>query len=338
MPKVTVLMPTYNVAPWVEEAIRSVLSQSFKDFILLVMDDCSSDNTLDVVRGIEDSRIQIERNDHNLGLSENLNRGLSFITTEYVSRMDGDDIAEPTWLEKEIAILDAHPEIGICGAGFQRFGTSHSLVRFPEYHEDTAAQMLFSCSVIVPTFRMSLYHKQKLRYRADAFPAEDYWFWADCLRHTKIYNIQETLFHYRMHASQICTSKRDIQQVKVAEVRRYMLQWLNPNIPEPQVQYFLNNFVLGNISNKFVYHQYKSFSDYLINKNDEVGHFSKQALHKCFHNHIVLSLYDTIVNKYFAQGYSIRNYFSYLFSGLSFHTNFRYESKFFLKSLLRRKA
>ena len=183
-------MPTYNVAPWVDEAIQSVLKQTYRDFELLVIDDCSTDDTVSVVRSIDDPRIRIIQNEKNVGLAENLNRGLSHISTEYVARMDGDDIAEPFWLEREVAVLDSHPEIGICSAGFERFGTVKSLVRFPERHEDCMANMLFECSVIVPTFRMSLYRDHGLRYSSEAFPAEDYRFWAECLRVTRVYNIQ----------------------------------------------------------------------------------------------------------------------------------------------------
>ena len=125
-------MPTYNVAPYVKEAIESVLRQSYHDFEMLVVDDASTDDTLAVVHSIYDPRIRIAAFDNNVGLAENLNRGLALIDTEYVARMDGDDIAEPFWLEKEVAVLDTHPEIGICSGGFERFGTVQSLVRFPE--------------------------------------------------------------------------------------------------------------------------------------------------------------------------------------------------------------
>ena len=132
-------MPTYNVAPWVEEAIRSVLRQTYRDFELLVVDDASTDDTLDRVRSIDDPRIRIASFPNNVGLSENLNRGLDLIDTELVARMDGDDIAEPDWLETGIRVLDSHPEVGVCSFGFQFFGTKTSLVRFPEHHEDSKA-------------------------------------------------------------------------------------------------------------------------------------------------------------------------------------------------------
>lgn len=338
MAKVTVLMPTYNVAPYVKEAIESVLRQSYRDFELLVVDDASTDDTLAVVRSIDDPRIRIAAFDNNVGLAENLNRGLALINTEYVARMDGDDIAEPYWLEREVAILDSHPEIGICSGGFERFGTVKSLVRFPERHEDCMANMLFECSVIVPTFRMSLYRDHGLRYRTDAFPAEDYRFWAECLRVTKIYNLQETLFHYRMHPTQICTARREEQQKKVAEVRRYMLEWLNPNFTEEERQYYTGQFMAPQIASRQDYNERRGFCKKMIEKNRSMGHFDEKALRLRLKKHLTLTLYSTLVERYFNSGYSISKYLRYLGSGLALKTGWHYESRFLLKSLLGRKA
>lgn len=338
MAKVTVLMPTYNVTPYVKEAIASVLRQTYRDFELLVIDDCSTDNTVSLVRSIDDPRIRIVQNEKNLGLAENLNRGLSHITTEYVARMDGDDIAEPFWLEREVTILDSHPEIGICSGGFERFGTVKSLVRFPERHEDCMANMLFECSVIVPTFRMSLYRNHGLRYSTEAFPAEDYRFWAECLRVTRIYNIQETLFHYRMHPTQICTARREEQQRKVALVRRYMLEWLSPDFTEEEMQYYTGQFMAPQISSPQDYTERKSFSRKLVDKNRSVGHFSEEALRRRLDKHLRLTLYSTIVERYFRNRYTLLAYMRYLFSGMALRCGRKYETKFLLKSLLCKKA
>ncbi len=337
MAKVTVLMPTYNVEKYVREAVESVLRQTFTDFELLVIDDCSTDGTLEVVRSISDPRIRIERNTKNLGLADNLNRGLNLIDTELVARMDGDDIAEPFWLEREVEVLDRHPEIGIVSGGFERFGTQQSLVRFPERHEDGLANMLFECTVIVPTYRMSLYREHGLRYSTDAFPAEDYRFWAECLRVTKLYNIQETLFHYRMHPMQICTEKRVVQQEKVAQVRRYMLEWLSDKFSEEEKQYYVRQFTRRDIDTREDWMRRKSFAQKMIEMNRSVRHFDEAALRRRLDKHLTLSLYDTIVNHYFADGYSVGKYIKYLGSGLALKTGRKYETKFLLKSLLHKK-
>lgn len=330
-------MPTYNVAPYVKEAVESVLRQTYRDFELLVVDDCSTDETVGIVQGINDSRIRIAAFHENVGLSENLNRGLALIDTELVSRMDGDDIAEPYWLEQEVSVLDANPDIGVCSGGFERFGTKKSLVRFPERHEDIMANMLFECSVIVPTFRMSLYRDHGLRYSAEAFPAEDYRFWAECIRVTKIHNVQETLFHYRMHPTQICTARRVEQQHKVAEVRRYMLEWMSPDFTEEEKEYYIGPFMATQIASRQDLKERKAFCERMIVKNRGMGHFDEGALCRRMDKHLTLTLYNTIVERYFEGGYSLSRYLRYLTSGFAFQTGRKYEGKFFLKSLLYRK-
>lgn len=337
MAKVTVLMPTYNVAPYVQEAVESVLRQTFSDFELLVIDDCSTDGTLDVVREIVDPRIRIVKNERNLGLADNLNRGLSLIETELVARMDGDDIAEPHWLKSEVEYLEAHPEIGICGGGFERFGTANTLVRMPEKPDEIKVQMLRQCSIIVPTFRMNLYKDYNLRYRSDAFPAEDYRFWADCLRVTKAYNIQDTLFHYRMHPSQICSSMVTKQQKKVNEVRHYMLDLFGDNLTAEDRNYFIEKFISTDIKDKADLRLHYEFIDKLVRINQSNHSFDEKTLRRVLQNQVRLDLYNTIISKYFSNGYGIPAYMRYLFSGISFKTFPKLEMKMFFKSLLHRK-
>lgn len=333
MPRVTVLMPTYNVAPWVEESIRSVLNQTYRDFDLLVVDDASTDNTLDVVRSIDDPRIRVASFPDNVGLSENLNRGLDMIDTELVARMDGDDIAEPDWLETGIRVLDSHPDVGICSFGFQFFGAKNSLVRFPEQHEDSKAQMLFGCTVIVPVFRRAVMADNHLRYSTDAFPAEDYMMWANTYRVTKVYNVQRTLFHYRTHPTQISTSRRQAQIVKSNEVRLRMLDWLSPDFSDNEKDYFLNSFVPCKIEYKKDIVDLKNFAQLIINRNTQ-GRYDSRALTRKFRSHIAYGALDYAERTYFPKRYSLSALMRLLTSGLYPTLPTKNRRKILVKSLL----
>lgn len=336
MPRVTILMPTYNVAPYIEEAIASVLRQTYRDFELLVLDDCSTDDTWNLVCRISDPRIHPIRHRQNLGLAENLNWGLDHIDTELVARMDGDDIAEPDWLEQEVAWLDRHPEVGICGAGFTLFGSKHYDVIFPSKPEEVAANMLFECCVTVPTFRLDLIHRHNLRYRSDAFPAEDYRFWVDCLPYTRICNIPRILFRYRRHERQISTVLQERQRQQSDAVRRIMLHRLNDRISEADSDYFLRYYAPGVLSGRADYRQMRQFGRKLLKMNHASGHFSQKALrHRC-HRQEVQALYRHITEHHFRNGYSLAAYLRYLTSGCAGHTTLRYELKFLLKSILHR--
>ena len=336
MPRITVLMPTYNVASWVEEAIYSVLNQTYKDFDLLVVDDASSDDTLAHVKAIDDPRIRIAAFPNNVGLADNLNRGLDMIDTELVARMDGDDIAEPDWLETGVKVLDSHPEVGVCSFGFQFFGAKTSLVRFPEHHEDSKAQMLFGCTVIVPVLRRSVFVDHNLRYSTEAFPAEDYMMWADVYRVTKIYNVQRTLFHYRTHPTQISTARRQAQIEKSNEVRLRMLEWLSPDFSEEEKHYFLETFVPCKISTIQEVDQLKGFASSMVNKNVQ-GHFDSSALRNKFRSHIAYGALAFAENHYFAEGYNPIRFLKLLNSGLYGTLPVKNRRKLFVKSLLMKK-
>lgn len=336
MPRVTVLMPTYNVAPWVEEAIQSVLNQTYRDFELLVVDDASTDNTLDRVRAIDDPRIRIASFPNNVGLSENLNRGLDIIDTELVARMDGDDIAEPDWLETGIHVLDTHPEVGICSFGFQFFGAKNSLVRFPEQHEDSKAQMLFGCTVIVPVFRRAVMADNHLRYSTEAFPAEDYMMWSNVYPLTQIYNVQRTLFHYRTHPTQISTSRREAQIVKSNEVRLKMLHWLNPDFSDEEKRFFLDVFVPCKINSKGDVTKLKDFAQLLIDRNTH-GNYSTEALRRKFKFHIAYGVLEYAERTYFPHGYSPFALLRLLSSGLYPTLPAKNRRKIMVKSLLLKK-
>lgn len=336
MPRITVLMPTYNVAPWVDEAIQSVLNQSYKDFEILVVDDASNDDTLVHVKAINDSRIRIAAFPNNVGLADNLNRGLDLIDTELVARMDGDDIAEPDWLETGIKVLDSHPEVGVCSFGFQFFGTKTSLVRFPEWNEDSKAQMLFGCTVIVPVLRRSVFVDNDLRYSTEAFPAEDYMMWSNVYRVTQVYNVQRTLFHYRTHETQISTAKRQAQIEKSNEVRLKMLNWLNEGFSNEEKRYFLDVFVPCVVNGKTSVDELKQFAELLISRNTQ-EHYDSEALRKKFKSHIAYGALDFAERHYFFKGYGLPNYVRLLFSGMYGTIPAKNRRKLFVKSMLMRK-
>lgn len=111
MPKVSVILTSYNHEKYVREAISSVLEQSYGDYELIIWDDCSSDGSWEIIRSFEDRRIVAYRNETNLG-GGNVNRALEIASGEYIAIHHSDDVWEPRKLEMQVAFLDAHPEIG----------------------------------------------------------------------------------------------------------------------------------------------------------------------------------------------------------------------------------
>lgn len=111
-PRITILMAIYNCAPTLVEAIDSLYAQTYTNFKLVLCDDASADNTYSIAKEYADRypNIILIKNEKNLKLASSLNRCLEFADTEYIARMDGDDISLPTRFEKQIAFLDSNPE------------------------------------------------------------------------------------------------------------------------------------------------------------------------------------------------------------------------------------
>jgi glycosyltransferase EpsE len=123
MAKIDIIMGVYNGGSRVSKAIDSIINQTFEDFQLIICNDASTDNTFDVLEEYrkQDRRIKIINLDKNGGLANALNECLKVCDSEYIARMDDDDIARPTRLHTQVEFLDAHPEYAICGASRAMF-------------------------------------------------------------------------------------------------------------------------------------------------------------------------------------------------------------------------
>ena len=114
--KLTVAIPIYNAERFLDEAIQSVLAQTYKDFELWLVDDGSTDNSMKIAeKYLKDSRVKVFSDGKNLQLSIRLNKIAQEVQTEYLMRMDSDDMMHPQKIEKQMAVLEAHPEIDVLG-------------------------------------------------------------------------------------------------------------------------------------------------------------------------------------------------------------------------------
>jgi glycosyltransferase involved in cell wall biosynthesis len=120
LPKVSIILPTYNGSRFIETAIKSVMKQSYEDFELLTIDDGSTDNVAEVISRFSerDPRIIHLRNEKNLGIQKSLNKGLREAKGEYIARIDDDDEwIDKDKLKKQVGFLDAHPDYVLVGTG-----------------------------------------------------------------------------------------------------------------------------------------------------------------------------------------------------------------------------
>lgn len=206
-PLVSAILPAYNAERHVGVAIRSILAQSFDDFELIVIDDGSTDGTVDLIKGIGDPRIRLLRNETNRGIIFSLNRGIEEAGGRYIARMDADDISLPRRLEKQVAFMEAHPAVGLCGSWAQKFipygprWTHRGATRSAELK----AALLFATPFVHPSvmLRRSVMEEHGLRYREGYETAEDYRLWCEMATVTEMATIPEVLLRYRISMTSV---------------------------------------------------------------------------------------------------------------------------------------
>jgi glycosyltransferase involved in cell wall biosynthesis len=130
-PKVSVLIPSYNYAHYIEEAIESVLSQTYQNFELIIVDNCSTDNTKEVVEQYiqKDSRIKLVINDVNIGMYRNYNKALLLANGEYIKFLNADDKLNEKCLEIFVGILDTNQDVSVVTSYRQFFGTKDDILK-----------------------------------------------------------------------------------------------------------------------------------------------------------------------------------------------------------------
>ncbi|WP_226163551.1 glycosyltransferase family 2 protein [Hymenobacter terricola] len=220
-PLVSVLMPVYNAAPYVEQAVRSILEQTFADFELLIFNDGSQDASSEIIRSIQDERIRFFDCGQNSGYVVHLNEGLRLAKGKYIARMDADDIALPERFAKQVALLEQNVQIGLCGTAYDTFDAMQIKVYVPVSDTEIREFMLLNSPMGHPTvmFRKSIIEQYNLRYDPSFMPAEDYKLWVDFSGVTSIQNIPEVLLHYRVHPYQISSYMNDNQRANADAVR-----------------------------------------------------------------------------------------------------------------------
>jgi glycosyltransferase involved in cell wall biosynthesis len=236
-PRVTVLMPVYNAASYVAEATGSILSGSFRDLELVAINDGSTDESEDKLRAITDSRLKIVNNPANLGVVKTLNRGLDLADGEFIARMDADDISMPQRLMQQLAFMDRHPEIGVCGTWATTFGRGPRVSLRPPLRPAEIRVQLFGYNALThPTvmFRRALFLRHELRFCTAAVHAEDLDLWMRAAEHFPLANIPVVGLRYRLHANQIANRYAIEEQQTLRKLRRRQLALLIPEATEAE--------------------------------------------------------------------------------------------------------
>jgi glycosyltransferase involved in cell wall biosynthesis len=235
LPQVSVCIPTYNGAAFLAEAIESILSQSFKDFELLIVDDGSTDTTLDIARSFTDPRIVIHENETRLGIPGNWNRCLSLARGEYICIFHQDDVMMPKNLVKKVKILDASPEISFVHSAVELLVDNDApqllenwvesavddfLLEGQRYFRKLLLQGNLICAPTVVARRQDLLEVGK--FDNDLGYAPDYEMWLKLCVKGRVAFVSQPLLQYRWHggnASHQYRFARGVEELQLAAHR-----------------------------------------------------------------------------------------------------------------------
>lgn len=225
-PKVSVIMPIYNAGRYLKVAVESLLNQTFIDFELLAIDDCSTDGSLDLLQDYKDYRIRILKNEKNLGQGLTRNRGLEEARGVFVAFMDNDDVSHPDRLKRQVEYLDLNPAVAVVGSWARIIDADGKPIRIwehPAEPSEVKQAILSFCPVINP----SVMARRVALIEAGGYQpgmTEDYPLWLSIAERHSIANIPETLIDYRVHVSQLSLRKLALQVHASNRVRRSAIE------------------------------------------------------------------------------------------------------------------
>lgn len=237
MPKVSVVMAVYNGEAYLSEAIASILTQTLADFEFLIVDDGSQDASAQIVQDCQqrDERIRLLQLERNMGMADARNCGIQAAAGDYITFMDCDDISLPQRLEKQVAFMEAHPEVGAVGTEGELVNKdlSQVLYRFalPQQHALIIFDMLGGVSFIYTTV---MFRRELLQavggYEAGRRSGEERELPWRMLKQTNIQfaNLPESLYRYRRHESSHSATRSQVpqHQAQADEIKARILREL----------------------------------------------------------------------------------------------------------------
>lgn len=201
-PLISVIMPVYNGMPYLEQAIESILKQSYKNLELIIVDDKSTDDSVLFAKKIKDTRVRIIRNLKNIGIANSLNIAIDSSRGDYIARMDADDISMPKRLEKQLKFLQKNKSISICGSFVYLINDKGEIIgtkKYPEKNKDLKKALNFYSPIIHPTFfGKSTFFKKLSGYNPDFEYAEDYELLVRSREKYKMANVPQYLLKWRL--------------------------------------------------------------------------------------------------------------------------------------------
>ena len=251
-PTISVIMSAYNAEVFIQEAVDSVLNQTFQDFEFIVFDDCSQDRTIKILNSYEDSRIKLIANETNRGLTRNLITGMQIARGQYVARMDADDICLPNRFKHQLDYFTQHPEISVLGSAVTFFeGNDYEFIGYqPETHDEIKVTLLLEFTMLHPSIMMRKtdFDEHGLTYDAAFECSQDHDLWTRAIQKLRFANMHEPLLRMRNHSGKIGIQHKSQQEELSNTIRLRQINELQVRYTKAEIDAF--NLASGMV-NKF---------------------------------------------------------------------------------------
>lgn len=282
-PEISVNMPVYNGEKYISESIESILDQSFTNFELIIVDNGSTDETIEVIKEFDDDRIKLIQNEKNMGLAYSRNRAIQESQSKYIAILDSDDIATPNRLEEQYQFLETNHEYAMVGSFYQTIDENGKLKdNFPLMSDPDLipAFLLFNNCFAQPSLLIRKNIIPEPAYLDHLAPAEDYNLWIRIIDRHKGTNIPKYLLRYRVHSENFSSNtKKQIESVK--ESYKMQLKQLNiiPNEEELNIHLKLSNYHVPQHIQRFRKKAYR-WIDKLVEANVQTNRYNHESFMK----------------------------------------------------------
>lgn len=282
MPLVSVVMPVFNGEAFLKAAMDSILSQTFQDFELLLINDGSTDGSRNLIQSYQDSRIRLLDNDRNRGLVYSRNRGLAEAKSSLVALLDADDVAVPERIAIQYEYMMENPELVMTGGHAEvidAMGTpTGECYKMPVRSADIQAELLFRNVFVNSTV---MYRKEAVEkiggYQGPDF-CEDYHLVFRMAQHYQVENLDKVLVRYRVHKDNISREKEDLMLQGERDIVRSMHRSLHIPYSDPLQETHLS--FIRQTNTKPQLRDYFCLFKAIKEGNDKTGIFPKDLLHR----------------------------------------------------------
>lgn len=215
MCKVSILMPVYNASAYLQEAIESIINQTFTDWELIIINDGSTDKSAEICKYFNDTRIRYFEHKENCKLIATLNEGIDLCKGQYIARMDADDISMPKRLEKQLAFLENNPDYILVGTNAYVIDQHEKIIGKiinPESNNFLQVSLLFTTPFVHPSIMIRTHILKQNKYSTQYIHSEDQELWMRIACLGKIANLKSMLFKYRIHNTNVSVQHQLLQQ------------------------------------------------------------------------------------------------------------------------------